>query len=39
VRLLDADQELGSLTLGQHLAGGVVHRRQQVHRAAVTACS
>jgi hypothetical protein len=24
------------LALGQHLAGGVVHRRQQVHRAAVT---
>jgi hypothetical protein len=74
VRLLDADQELGSLgvglqrirgddhpskvqgrqqrgerghllgraadlTLGQHLAGGVVHRRQQVHRAATRVCS
>jgi hypothetical protein len=25
--------------LGQHLAAGVVHRRQQVHRAAVAACS
>jgi hypothetical protein len=74
VRLLDADQELGSLgvglqrirgdhdpgkvqgrqqrgerghllggaadlTLGQDRAAGVVHRRQQVHRAAVAACS
>jgi hypothetical protein len=27
----------GDLTLGQHLAGGVVHRCQQVHRAAIGA--
>jgi hypothetical protein len=27
----------GDLTLGQHRAGGVVHRCQQVHRAAIGA--
>jgi len=27
----------GDLALGQHLAGGVVHRRQQVRRAAIAA--